>query len=336
VTRAATLSPPRADATQLAYILAASHSGSTLLAMLLGNHPEICTVGELKATALGDVERYRCSCRRRIQDCPFWGDVAQEMDRRGFAFDITAAGTDFAAGASGYIRRLLRPLHRGPLLEGFRDAALALSPGWRMRLARIQAVNAALAESLCTRTGKHLIVDSSKVGLRLKYLLRNPALDVRVIRLIRDGRSVALTYLEPAIFADAVDPNLRGGGTGGDRAAERLTMAEAAREWRRSTEEAEAIVAGLPPSRWLEVRYEDLCRHPVSTLRRLFEFLEVDATRVSTDFRGSSHHVIGNGMRLDRTGDIVLDERWRTALNEQDLETFERVAGALNRRLGYL
>ena len=43
--------------TDLVYILAASHSGSTLLAMLLSTHPEICTVGELKATNLGDPHR---------------------------------------------------------------------------------------------------------------------------------------------------------------------------------------------------------------------------------------------------------------------------------------
>ena len=46
---------------RLVYILAASHSGSTLLAMLLGSHPDVCTVGELKATSLGNVEEYLCS-----------------------------------------------------------------------------------------------------------------------------------------------------------------------------------------------------------------------------------------------------------------------------------
>ena len=33
----------------VAYLLAASHSGSTLLAMLLASHPDVCTTGELKA-----------------------------------------------------------------------------------------------------------------------------------------------------------------------------------------------------------------------------------------------------------------------------------------------
>ncbi len=46
---------------RLIYILAASHSGSTLLSLLLGSHPEITTIGELKATSLGDPDQYRCS-----------------------------------------------------------------------------------------------------------------------------------------------------------------------------------------------------------------------------------------------------------------------------------
>ena len=61
--------------TRLVYILAASHSGSTLLGMLLAAQPDVCTVGELKLTALGDVERYVCSCGQRIRECTFWQEI---------------------------------------------------------------------------------------------------------------------------------------------------------------------------------------------------------------------------------------------------------------------
>ena len=84
-------------------------------------------------------------------------------------------------------------------------------------------------QCILKRTGKSVIVDSSKIGIRLKYLLRNPCLDVKIIRLIRDGRGVALTYMNPAGFADATDPGLRSGGTGIEK-ENGLSMAEAARE----------------------------------------------------------------------------------------------------------
>ncbi|MEP6917432.1 MAG: hypothetical protein ABJC89_17410, partial [Acidobacteriota bacterium] len=164
----------------LVYLLAASHSGSTLLAMLLGSHPDICTVGELKATSLGSVETYRCSCGQPIRICGFWNAVTAAMAERGIRFDIGQAGTDIRSGASRYARRLLKPLHRDRALERIRDLALRLDPAWRRHLARVDAVNAALVGSIQACTGSAVIVDSSKIGIRLKYLLRNPAFDVKV------------------------------------------------------------------------------------------------------------------------------------------------------------
>lgn len=322
-------------ASRVVYVLAASHSGSTLLALLLGAHPEVCTVGELKATVLGDANTYRCSCGTPIRACAFWQDVARTLARRGLAFDPTAAGADFRVGASRYARWLLRPLHRGPLLERLRDAALGLDPTWRRRLRSNQRLNAELARYICERTRKRLIVDSSKIGLRLKYLLRNPALDVRVIWLIRDGRGVTLTYRDPARFADSQDPTLRGGGSGGSRWFKRRSMLEAAREWRRSNDEAAEIVNRLERWRWTAVRYEDLCTSPASTLARLFAFMEVDPERIILDFRSVECHVIGNGMRLDSNRQIRLDERWRSELTGEELQLFHAVAGEMNRRFGY-
>ena len=322
--------------TQLAYILAASHSGSTLLALLLNAHPEVCTAGELKITSLGDLSCYRCSCGSLIRECGFWERVRAGMARRGFDFDLDRPGTHFASVKSTYAQRLLRPLHRGWMLESLRDTGLALSMSWRRSLPDVQARNAALAETVCEIYGAQIVVDSSKIGVRLKYLLRNPRLEVKVIRLIRDGRAVATTYTDPARFADAQDPGMRGGGVGGDRRSERLAMASAAREWLRSNEEAEHVLTCLDRARWTEVRYEELCRHPIETVGRLYEFLGVDPTVAARDFRKVEHHVLGNGMRLDGGSEIVLDERWRRVKTSGELLVFDRVAGKVNRRLGYV
>jgi hypothetical protein len=45
--------------------------------------------------------------------------------------------------------------------------------------------------------------------------------------------------------------------------------------------------------------------------------------------------VLGNGMRLDTTSAVRLDDRWRQALDADALRAFDAVAGDLNRRLGY-
>jgi hypothetical protein len=258
------------------------------------------------------------------------------MATRGCPFEIAAARTSIDALSSRFARRLLRPLHRGAAAELVRDAALTLSPEWRRHLARWHVVNAALVRTLCEKTASRVVVDSSKVGIRLKYLLRNPDLDVRIVRLVRDGRAVALTYTDPAEYADARVPTLRGGGSGASREAERIPIALAAREWRRSNEEADALLARVDPAAQVTVTYEELCRTPNDVVRRVFAFLGVPPRDIDANWRQGEYHVVGNGMRFDAASEIRLDDRWKTGLDRGALAAFDLEAGPVNRRFGYV
>lgn len=320
----------------LAYIAASSHSGSTLLAMLLGAHPQACTVGELRLSAAGNPESYLCSCGEKLSHCAFWNSVTSAMHARGAdGFCPLNGGTALIHAPNPYAARLLAPLPRGPLLEFVRGFALNLSPAWRRSLRESRLRNVQLLSVLQELTGARVIVDSSKLPLRLQYLLPVKEIETKVIRLIRDGRAVALTYTDEWNFADASDPARRGGGSGARRAPPRRNIADAAREWRRSNEAADCVVARIPRAQSLQVRYEDFCARPEAELRRMAEFLGLDAAQVTLNFRAKPQHVIGNGMRLDRTEVIHVDERWREHLSPDDLQTFDRVAGELNRRYGY-
>jgi hypothetical protein len=332
----ATPAPSTVEKPKVVYLLAASHSGSTLLALLLASHPDVCTTGELKVTSLGDPNRYRCACGMPIRQCPFWADVTRAMTARGWPFDIAQATTHLSVGATAFEQRLLRPLVRGGVLEAVRDVALSCSPTWRRHLARFHGANEALVRAISERSGARMVVDSSKVGIRLKYLLRNPGLDVRVVRLVRDGRAVALTYTDSDEYADASAAHNRRGGSGDGRQRDHLTLGDAAHEWRRSNEEAEALLSTLDPSRHITVTYEDLCSKTHTVLTSLWTFLGLTPVALDRGWRLRSRHVIGNGMRFDTSEDIRIDERWRTTLDRSALALFEAEAGALNRRLGYV
>jgi hypothetical protein len=182
--------------------------------------------------------------------------------------------------------------------------------------------------------GVPVVADSSKIAIRLKYLRKNPAMQIKVIHLVRDGRAVALTYMNPSDFADATDPQLRGGGSGKDQ-HHRLTMTEAGREWLRSNEEAGEVLRTIPAGDQIRISYEDLCNDPGATLGTVYRFLDLEDDETYRTFRSASHHVIGNGMRLDDTSEVVLDDRWRRTLSQADLREFDRVGGALNRSFGY-
>ena len=176
----------------LIYLAAASHSGTTMTAMLLGAHPDLCSVGELKAVHLGNKDSYLCSCKTLVDKCGFWQGVSEKMAIRGQHFCITDAQTDIRTGATPYMLKLLNPLVRGPLMELVRDSLLFLSPVWRKQLPILQKRNADYIAAIREQSGAKAVVDSSKIGIRLKYLLKNQDLDIKVIWVVRDRKSTRL------------------------------------------------------------------------------------------------------------------------------------------------
>lgn len=321
------------------FVLAASHSGSTLLTMLLNSHPEIATVGELTSGATRRIEKYRCSCRQLITECDFWRRVAERVRPIHPSFNLADFGIRLEPSAPAWLRRVARAEHRGPAFEAVRDALLGLSPTWRRHFRESARGCVSIAESVLDMTGARVLVDSSKLAHRLKWLRRMPRLDLKVVHLVRDGRQVALTYMDEDTFADANDPSMRrggwGAGTEGAPASQRLPMQSAADEWRRDQVAAEHVLAGFERGEWTRVHYEKLCSEPRVELGRVFSFLGLDPARAAANFRSAQHHVVGNGMRLDSTSEIRLDERWRSVLSEADLRAFDAVAGDVNRAYGY-
>lgn len=324
---AATLEPMTAktaaaeknQATTIAYILGSGHSGSTLLAMLLGVQPEACTVGEMRVPSV-DGEQYLCSCGEPIRKCGFWKQVGEGMAKRGIPnFDITDAGMSIHDVDSAYAHRLLKPLPRGAVLETARSLALGFSPAWQNHLRNVHHRNKALVEVLREITGAKVVIDSSKIALHLKYLLQSPDLNIKVIYLVRDGRAVTTSML----------------GHNFNCGTREQTIAGAALSWRKNNESAERVLADLPKSQWVHLQYEELCRRPLETVRSLCEFLGMDTSNIVMDFRARQQHILGNEMRMKSGSDIRLDERWRKALSKEDLDIFESVAGEANRKYGY-
>ncbi|MBB1274377.1 sulfotransferase [Psychromonas sp. SR45-3] len=319
---------------KLVYLAAASHSGSTMTAMLLGAHPDLCSVGELKAINLDDKNSYLCSCRKLVGECKFWEGVAQKMADKGHDFCISDAKTDIRTGATPYMLRLLRPLVRAPLMELIRDSLLTFSPVWRKQLPLLKKRNADYARSIAEQANVDIVVDSSKIGIRLKYLLKTPELDIKVIWIVRDGRGVSQAYKNPSEFADAKNPKLRGGGAGKTKEQGR-GIEVGANEWVRCNQETEAVLATMPKENWAQVHYEDICNNTEKTLDTLFEFIGVDPSKKRLDFKTVEHHVVGNGMRLDDSEEIILDERWKDQLSENELAKYFQVTGDYHQKMDY-
>ncbi len=319
------------------YILGASHSGTTLLALLLNSHPDITTIGESAPSNIGDISTYRCSCGKIFNECLFWKRVTKRMRADHSDFSLDNFGTKFELPSNPFIHRFLGFEHRGILFESLRDAVLHLSPHWRQSQRNIMARCYDLASVVLAESGGCIFVDSSKLAHRLKFLARIPELDVKVIHLLRDGRAVALTYMRPNEFADSKEPALRRGGRGmeGAATADAMPMKQAANEWCRCLRSAEYVLAGLEKSQWIRVHYEELCNDNEGTLGKLYDFVGANSGNTVADLHSVERHILGNGMRLNTKVNVSLDDRWKSVLTEGELRIFDREAGRVNRRYGY-
>ncbi len=297
------------------YVAAHAFSGSTLTALLLGSHPQIATVGESSVTPTIDIEQYLCSCGSPIRQCAFWRQVAERMAEQGFVFDIGQPRLQFRGSREGGLAdRLLRAGPRGRILETVRSLGLRWLPQARTELAELCARNEAFVRAVTSVAGRPVFLDTSKHPNRLLHLLRIPALEVRVIHLIRDPRAVA----------NSCRKNLG------------IDCALAARSWARLMRATRRVRRFVPRNRWLEVRYESLCLELDETLGRVCRFLDLPRLTPPPRVSGDAQHIIGNRMRLRALSEIRLDERWKQELTAEQVRDVDAIASRWYRRYGYV
>src|ERR1043165_9307298 len=75
-TAAASLSPTAV------FICSASHSGSTLLSLLLGSHREAISLGEITHMPKNLSLNTACSCGSPARVCKFWSEVVDGLARQ--------------------------------------------------------------------------------------------------------------------------------------------------------------------------------------------------------------------------------------------------------------
>lgn len=314
-----------AERIKLLYITSASFSGSTLITFLLAAHPKLATIGELKATAMGDVEKYRCSCGQRIRACAFWRRLGERLAGRGIPFDVSDFGTHFSFEKAGWLaERAVSAEVRGRLFEAARSLALRALPGARGEFRGILERNRLLVDAVCELRGTRVFVDASKESTRLQYLINSGIWDVKAVHLVRDGRGRTISKLRRV---QRRFPELK--------SSRPALIRRAAATWCRVNRACSRVLESLPRESWVRVRYEDLCRDPKATLAPVFALVGENPPEVPENFRSIDHHILGNVMRL-RKGRIALDERWRNELSVGELAIFDKVAGDLNRSMGYV
>lgn len=301
------------DLIDLVYITSPSFSGSTLLTYLLGCHPAVATIGELKWSSRLDPQTYLCSCGIVLERCPFWQEVQARMSRLGAAFDLRRPPTDFRCPEAPWSDRVLRARVRSRWFERLRHVVTGCLPTARRTRDEVAEFNRKIMRTILEVQQARVFVDGSKEPVRVRYLQQAGGFRIRLIHLVRDGRGVMFSHMKNKSFSPEVG----------------------AWEWRTTHEQVERLASYIPPADVLRVCYEDLCRDPEARMREILQFIGLDADRVSVCFRSVEQHILGNRMRLESSGEIKLDEKWRSALTREQMAVFERMAGPANRKYGY-
>jgi hypothetical protein len=295
---------------KLLYITSSSYSGSTLLAFLLNTHPEVFTVGEMDGWNYAPDREFHCSCGATIRTCPLFQSIAKAFREIDLPFDPRNFGTEYRLTKNRRLNRWLLakpPLPLSSRAERIRDRVVGRAPLLAARLARHDLANLTFIRTALAYGEASVFVDACKNPYRLRHLRRLYDLDVHVVHLIRDPRGIALS----------------------NRTKRGWDLVLTTRLW--VQEQARIVQIASEFDARARLYYEDLCSRPDEVVRRIYGLLGLRAFPLPQDFKAVEHHILGNVMRLQDSGRISPDVRWRSELSESDQRQIQETALAVSR-----
>ena len=320
-------------------------SGSTILDIVLGNHPHIESVGEVGNLTLNgwisreslqgiDPNKRRvpiCTCGKRLdvlyvdtpeEACPFWSRVRREWVERADPESIETypklRGNFERTRLALLIQQCLRLLY-----EKRRQSASFRSYA---RLTR------AFFESIRAVSGKPLIVDSTKSPVRAFAHSLVPGIDLYVVHLVRDGRGVIASRRK------TFKKDLRAGIMWDH---EGYPMWRTIVRWIGLNLAAEWVCTRLGPKKSMRLRYEDFVADPKGALERIGSLIELDLSEVadaacSGKPMQAGHNIGGNRTKKSEIITLRPDaQEWRAALSPTEQRLSWTLMGWLMRRYGY-
>lgn len=300
-------SDPRATGSEphrqtVLFIGGLGRSGSTLIESLLNELPQTLAVGEtIHLWERGVRNQERCACGEPFAQCAHWAAVGQE------AFGgWDQVNLDEVIDLRWSIDRSRRlPTIAYHHLRGGAD------PREARYLDHLRSVLLGAATVAARETGTRpaVLLESSKHLSTAALLALDPALDVRVLHLVRDPRGVAYSWTK-----EVARPETEG------ELMPIYRPSRTALRWVTDNLGFELLARRVPT---LTLRYEDFLVDPASSLLAITDLAGLDRGEVDLGFLDGNraevstplHSVAGNPMRFgSRSLTLRLDDAWRTEL----------------------
>ncbi|OMP30685.1 sulfotransferase [Mangrovimonas sp. DI 80] len=291
------------------YFTGSGRSGSTILNIILDNHPEVFGGGELQSMEYVYNERKICSCGEATINCKFWSSVMGDWLRK-------ISDSSIKEGLSKWKK-----------FESYKSmkAWLRLWFGLSLKSSNVQDYlnnTYNFFDTLRRHSGKPIILDISKNPLRAWALLNHPKIDLRLVHLVRDGRGVAWSLEKKAKKEGGQKPIWR-----------------TALFWVMVNRQSNFVRKKANNS--VLIRYEDFAKNPQETLRKIGDVAGLDVKPIidmvsSNSSFHISHVVAGNGIR--KADSIKLrfnDDEWFEQLNIDYQKKFFNFSRSTMESYGY-
>ncbi len=289
---------------RFAFILGTGRCGSTLVHDLLARHPDVGFISNLD-------DRLRR---------PLAGGRWNNLLYRAVPPALTRKGRVRFAPSEGY--RILGRRVSPALVAPCRDLVAADATPWLS--GRVAAFFRRQAELQRRPLFLHKFTGWPRVGL-LEAALPGS----RYVHVVRDGRAVASSLVQMPWWGGYGGPGRWSFGPLPARyaaeweASGRSFPVLAGIQWKLLIDAFEAAKDGIPPERWLEVRYEDLLSDPRGCLEAILAFLGLPWTR------GFERQLGRYTFARDRA------EAYRTELTAEDIRSLDAILGEHLLRFGY-
>lgn len=278
------------SSTPFPFVVGCGRSGTTLLRAMLDSHPELSIPHEAHFVA------------PMIQKRALY-ETAAGVDVNRFASDLLSV--------PAYSRWFS---HWGMDESEVRDVVALPS-----RPIDIGEAFRRLYRGYTARLGKSRQGDKTPTNVLHIPILAAVFPESRFVHMIRDGRDVAVAYLDASFGPSSVW--------------------QAARHWRSRVERGRRGGQLVGTERYRELHYEDLVDDPESTLRDLCEFLELTFDDAMLRYADRAEALLKAGLQPEHHRHLfeppgrVRD--WRRDLSTRDVYVFEALAGSSLLEFGY-
>ena len=271
------------DKLNLIYVASNGRSGSTLLEILVGKHPQCCTVGELQMLPNNLKYDTLCGCGSKVSSCELWSQVYLE----------NKSLLDSGSIAKFRNRNAGKVIRIGEIIDVMFNKSSNQEKYSAYGQDNFQVLTT-VSKKIDLENMTYFI-DSSKDPYRLKWLALSGYFNIYVLHIIKEPQAMVYS------FAKGRDSWLK-------------TIYWTIRMSLRWVIENIIIKKFsqiyVCKENVLKVKYEVFAQNPDDEMDRIFKFLSLGRANVTSDaFEYEDHGISGNAMRF-KSKEIRLDKKW--------------------------